>query len=398
MTLGLFSAPAVRFGGWLGVLLGGSVGLTCGQQIAASAGYTLVIKPDGTLWGWGENTYGQLGDGTTRKRGTPVRIGTAATWQQLTTAGARTYALRQDGTLWGWGYLRDGPRAPGADTLYLAPRQVAGVKWRSISTAGSYTLAVRREGTLWGWGHNEAGQLGDSTFTYSAVPRQIGTSHAWGSVHTAAAHSFALRRDGSLWAWGENTEGALGTGRYSKRYSAGYSSTAYRLATRQKTPVQIGHARWRRLSIGPEHTLAIQRDHTLWQWGVPYVYQTDGLASATSSVPSRLETHAWRAVATGPTHTLAIRLDGTLWGWGAQLGDSTQGQWQELPRQIGYATTWVSVAPAYAVTGDAGTGYKAHSYTIGLQADGSLWAWGDNTAGQLGDGTTTHRPTPVRLP
>lgn len=379
------------------MLLGVSVGVARGQQIAAGVGYTLVIKPDGTLWGWGENAYGQLGDGTTHKRGTPVRIGAAADWQQLTTAGAVTYALRQDGSLWGWGYHRDGPRTAGADTLYLTPRQLAGTKWRGISTAGRYTLAVRWDGTLWGWGHNEDAQLGDSSFTYSAEPRQIGTSHAWRSVYATSAHSFALRRDGSLWAWGENTHGALGNGRYTTFSSAGYGSTAYGLATTQKMPVQIGHARWRSMSSGPEHTLAIQWDHTLWQWGIPYFYQNGGLASATSSSPYRLQAHAWRAVATGPTHTLAIRWDGTLWGWGfnqeAQLGDSTGRQWHDVPLQLGRAATWVSVAPAYE-----GSGYQVHPLTIGMQADGSLWVWGNTTAAQVGEGIRTQQPKPIRLP
>jgi alpha-tubulin suppressor-like RCC1 family protein len=200
MTFWFLKTRATRFGGWLCLLLGVCVGVTRGQQIAPGVGYTLVIKPDGTLWGWGENASGQLGDGTTQTRATPVRIGAAADWQQLTTAEAVTYALCQDSSLWGWGYHRDGPRTAGADTLYLTPRQLANTKWRGISTTGRYTLAVRWDGTLWGWGHNEHAQLGDSTFPYAAEPRQIRTSHAWRSVYTTYTHCFALRRDGSLWA------------------------------------------------------------------------------------------------------------------------------------------------------------------------------------------------------
>lgn len=368
---------------WLNGL---GIGFAQGQQIVTGPNYTLLIKPDGTRWGWGNNAYGQLGDGTTTARHTPRRLGSATDWQHLTTAGGSTYALRQDGTLWGWGSHVDGPLGKGFTSPYFLPVQLGHATWQSVSTNGDYTLAVRQDGTLWGWGHNERQQLGDSTFTYSAVPRQIGTSQAWQSVYTNTTHSFALRRDGTLWAWGNNTEGALGNGRYSEPYSAGYSSSQFIIMSSQKTPVQIGQQHWQSLSVSSRHTTAIQRDGTLWQWGLLY---SGDMAQKTTSSPYRWDAASWHAVATGFSHTLAIYVDGTLWAWGdneaGQLGDSTLPHRQWSPKRIGPAATWVSVATAY-------------EYSIGLQADGSIWAWGDNTYGQLGDGTTLRRRVPVRLP
>jgi alpha-tubulin suppressor-like RCC1 family protein len=201
-----------------------------------------------------------------------------------------------------------------------------------------------------------------------------------------------LRRDGTLWAWGDNTLGKLGGGRYTKYYGgmAG-SSAVVGTSTTQEVPLQIGQHRWQSISVNRDENLGIRRDGTLWLWGA-----STGESAAT--MHSWGGANRWHSVATNKVHSLAIRVDRTLWAWGdnkeGQLGDSTLVNWRQMPVKIGHAATWVSVA-----TNCYDDYYsKNYAYSIGLQADGTLWAWGDNTYGQLGDGTTSRRRVPVRLP
>jgi alpha-tubulin suppressor-like RCC1 family protein len=174
------------------------------------------VGTDGTLWAWGRNDYGQIGDGTRTPYADtpgplrPVRIGSG--FASVAAGYSFTLAVKADGTLWSWGYghwgeLGTGPAAVG--TVSLSPAQV-GTGFARAAVGLEFSTAVKRDGTLWTWGRNAAGQLGDQTRTDRPSPVQIGTG--FDSVASGWACAIATRRDATLWGWGANGSGQLGNG------------------------------------------------------------------------------------------------------------------------------------------------------------------------------------------
>ena len=217
---------------------GGSGYLTGVVAIAGIGFHSLALRSDGTVWAWGDNGYGQLGDGTTTNSETPVQVLGAGGSGYLTgivaIAGGmyHSLALRNDGTVWTWGY-----NYYSAPTNSNTPVQVLGAGGSGFLTGivaiagGSvHSLAVKSDGTVWAWGYNEYGQLGNGTLTTSGTPVQVlgpgGSGYLTGMVAIAGAvyHSLALRSDGTVWAWGNNAYGELGNGTF----------------TESETPVQVG--------------------------------------------------------------------------------------------------------------------------------------------------------------
>ena len=345
------------------------------STISAGEHHTVALRADGTLWAWGRNHHGQLGDGTTTDRQTPVHI--AGSWISVSAGDRHTAAIRADGTLWAWGWNAGGQLGDGTTTDRHTPVQIGSATWAYISAGhGSYTMAIRTDGTLWAWGNNTWGQLGDGTSGISTsrhTPFQIG-SDTWTSVSAGASHTMAIRTDGTLWAWGANGWGLLGDG----------------TTTNRNSPVQIGSATWNSVSAGMSTTVAVKADGTLWSWGLASAGQLGDGTTTDRNAPVQICSDTnWASVSVGLSYTVAVRTGGTLWAWGSnhmgQLGDGTTTD-RHTPVQIGLATDWAAASVA---------GGAVHN--IAIRTDGTLWAWGSNQFGQLGDGTTTNRHTPVQV-
>ena len=342
--------------------------------IAAGQNHSAAIKSDGTLWAWGNNGSGQLGDNTTTSHSTPEQIGLATNWATLAAGrtGDFTVALKSDGTLWAWGYNYYGQLGDGSTTTKYVPVRI-GVDsdWAAIAAGEYHTVAIKSDGTLWAWGYNNYGQLGDGTTIQRTTPEIIGTDSDWVAVSAGNSHTIALKSDGTLWAWGYNYNGQLGDGTVVDKHA----------------PVLIGSG-WSAVAAGGFHTLALKTDRTLWVWGYNGYGQLGNNGGSDQYAPISIATGTtWAAIAGGNAHSLAVKSDGTLWAWGSntngQIGDgSTNNKYQ--PFQIGTDTNWAVVAAG-----------GAHS--LALKADGTLWAWGYNGYGQLGDNTTTQRLTLVPL-
>jgi len=326
--------------------------------VSASSGvgrYTVAIKTDGTLWAWGGNWDGVLGDGTTISREVPVQIGAATNWASVTASGTHTVAIRTDGTLWAWGRNWHGELGDGTTiTLRINPTQIGtATSWASVSAGHGRTVAIRTDGTLWAWGRNWYGELGDgTTITPRINPTQIGTATNWTYVSAGSMHTVAMRTDGTLWAWGNNSRGQLGDD----------------TITHRNTPVQIGtYTDWAYVSAGSEHTIAIKTDGSLWAWGSNSRGQLGDGTTIDRSTPVRIGTATnWAYVSAGQSHTMAIRTDGTLWAWGCnshgELGDRTTTS-RNTPVQIGTDTDWVSIT-------------AGGLHTAAIRRNGTLWAWG----------------------
>jgi alpha-tubulin suppressor-like RCC1 family protein len=227
-------------------------------------------------------------------------------------------------------------------------------------------MAVKADGTLWAWGHNGYGQLGDGTTTNQTSPMQI--EGAYTSVAAGSYHTLALLTDGTLWAWGANSQGQLGTGGTGLIYvGSGYQSVA----------------------AAGDSSMAIKSDGTLWGWGLNTFGQIGNGNTASQNLPA-LVGSGYGFVVPGDHHTVALKTDGSLWAWGdnvnGQLGFGYGTVTRELvPTQVGSMTDWVSVG-------------AGNSHTLAVKGDGTLQAWGGNTYGQLGDGTTMSRTVPVQIP
>jgi alpha-tubulin suppressor-like RCC1 family protein len=335
--------------------------------------YTMEIR-EGTLWSWGFNYWGQLGDGTTTERHSPVQIGTDNKWVNISMGQASSFGLKSDGTLWAWGRNDDGYLGDGTIINRHNPVQVGSDnKWISVSAGVAHCLGLKSDGTLWAWGLNINGQLGDGTTIERHSPVQIGTANNWTSIIAGGSRSFALKSDGTLWAWGENNWGQLGDGTNVNKIS----------------PVQIGtDTKWTSIGNGYMHTLGLKSDGTLWAWGYNITGALGDGTTTNRNNPTQIGTgNNWVNVSAGWGHSLALKSDGSLWSWGynasGELGNGT-GPTVNAPVRVGTDNNWVNIT-------------TGHSYSLGARSNGTLWAWGDNSNGQLGDGTIISRSTPAQI-
>ncbi len=345
-------------------------------QIAAGGAHTLAIKSDGTLWVWGNNEFGQLGDGTNLNKSIPTQIGTSTNWNTIAAGNSSSIATQSDGTLWAWGNNGYGQLGDGTTVGKNTPTQIgAGNNWIDVCAGLFHSLAKQSDGSLWAWGFNQAGQLGDGTTVNKTSPVQIGADTDWNIISTKWGHTIATKVDGTLWTWGNNLDGQLGDG-----------------TTINKTsPIQIGAAsNWKSIAAGQSHSLATKMDNTLWTWGDNQVGQLGDGTTVNKTTPTQLGTETnWNMISGGIKNTLATKIDGSLWAWGdntdGQLGDGTTVN-KTSPTQIGTGTDWDSI-----------TSSNGFSFSLATQTDGSILAWGRNSHGQLGDGTNVNKNVPTAV-
>jgi alpha-tubulin suppressor-like RCC1 family protein len=357
------------------------------NSISAAGSQSAAFKNDGTLWGWGWNSSGQLGDGTTTDRSSPVLIGSGFSIASLNRDHA--IAIRQDGTLWTWGHNDYGQLGNGGSIYQPLPKQV-GSDFSKVVAGASHTVALKQDGTLWSWGDNTYGQLGNGTSTSQSTPIKIGSGYS--SIVAGSGNTFAIKADGSLWAWGRNDYGQLGDGKLNYELCGNFSTLC------RTSPVLIGSG-FRAVSAGGwHHTVALKNDGTLWTWGLDLVGQLgDNKASPDrcqfefSSAPCRSTPvqigGGYSAIAAGDNHVLALKTDGSLWGWGdnsaGQLGDGTTSA-RSIPTRIGDGYSAIAASGGF-------------QFSLAQKTDDTLWAWGNNYFGQLGDGTKSLKLAPVLI-
>jgi len=356
------------------------------EMIAVEAGdsFSFAIDANNNLWAWGDNSAGQIGDGTLTEfeershshepwiisvdnnRHRPIKVMESVA--SVSAGFNHTMAITTDGSLWAWGsgLLGDGTIGSNHTPVKIMD-DVA-----SVSAGFGYTLVIKTDGSLWAWGMNTSGQLGDGTGGHGRysknTPVKIMDDVVY--VSTGFSHSMAITADGNLWAWGWNNNGQIGDGT--------------RRGDRHSPVIIMGDVA--SVSAGTYHTMAITTDGSLWGWGANWNGELgDGTVDTRKwnedegfwffenrPTPTKIMDSV-AAVSVSHSHTMAIMKDGSLWAWGDGYGAS--------PAKIMDSVTMVS------------TGL----HTIVLDADGSVWTWGRNRFGELGDGTTSDRSFPVRI-
>jgi len=339
--------------------------------------HSLFLKSNGSLWAMGDDSYGQLGDGTYYYSANwPEQI-VASNVTAIAAGGEHSLFLKSNGSLWAMGWNTFGQLGDGTFNNANRPEQiVVASNVTAIAAGGEHSLFLRNDGSLWGMGENTYGQLGDGTTINRNTPEQIVSNNVT-AIAAGFQHSLFLKSDGSLWAMGLNSNGQLGDGTYGG--VLGYTNLPEMIVSSNVTAITAG---W-------SHSLFIKKDGSLWAMGWnPFGQLGDGTYGSppnfATNRPEQIVGSNVTAIAAGEQHSLFLKGDGSLWamGTGSALGDGI-GNRANSTEQI--------------VTGGVMAITAGLVHSLFLKSDGSLWGMGDNNYGQLGDGTYNWTSQPEQI-
>ena len=353
------------------------------RAIGAGNSHTTSVRNDGTVWTWGVGSQGQLGDGTSGtalhpiRAVTPLQVPGIDGVDSVEDSNTFVLALKSNGTVWGWG---NNFNAQLGDGTSISPRtrpvQTVGLTNVKGIAAGDFSgAAVKTDGTVWIWG----APVLTGGFNLIETPIQLGGIANVTAIAGGARHLLMLKTDKTVWAIGVNAMGQLGTGN----------------TTNSTTPVQVaGLSNVARIAAGEEFSLALKEDGTIWAWGINFNGQLGPAGGNTdfSPHPNAVQVTGLPGgmtnIAGGNTFCLALASDGTIWSWGnnssSQLGHGSGSFVTPTPGQIPNFGNVISISAGL-------------HHSVALKSDGSVWGWGLNSEGELGDGTTnTVRLIPVR--
>lgn len=379
-------------------------------SVATGGNHTLAIRKDGSLWAWGSNNFGQLGNGTTKSSLVPEKVMDDVV---STAAGINfSLAVTTGGAIYAWGNNTYGQL--GADiSNQLSPAMIIKSDVVSVFAASTHAMAIKSDNTLWSWGYNSSGQVGNNTTVTQKTPVKVMEN----VIHAAVGddRSMAIDAKGSLYAWGANHYGSLGDGKTTScmepklimsdvadmscgnmfslivkkdgsLLACGYNSFGQlgdgTTITRREPIKVFDNVEY--AACGAMHSLVVKKDGSLWGWGNDsYGQMGDGTGTNyTLPMESLKDLDNVVEMSAGDTHTMALKNDRTLWIWGAntqgQLGDGT---YKDNPKPQMILENVVDM--------DGGSGH-----TLAVQSDGKLWAWGYNAYGQIGNDSTINSKTP----
>ncbi len=340
---------------------------------ACGARETCALDAQGHPACTGENDDGELGDGTTIDRDTFAPVAGGASSSQLALGFDNSFALTASGQLWAWGEAQYGTLGNGTTAPSLDAPQAVATQPLSQIAASDHACGIDMIGDLYCWGRNDSGQLGIGGTNGSAGPVQVGPTTTWSAVATGGLHTCGISASGA-YCWGRGDSGQLGNGL---------------LPTYADTPQSLANATFVAVTCGYAHSCAIAKDRLAWCWGDGNHGQLGVGGLGQLLYPNELPVVTWRKLAAGGYHTCGIQSDGSLWCWGlnsnGQLGDGTL-ESRDTPALVGDPTdtTWTDISAGFL-------------HTCATKSDHTLWCWGFNMSGQLGDGTAW-RAQAIQIP
>ncbi|HSK14414.1 MAG TPA: hypothetical protein VK907_14435, partial [Phnomibacter sp.] len=362
----------------------GMVALPENLVVATGNGHVLALK-DGVLYGWGDNTEGQLGVGTKTIEYGAVQITPGNDWLLVSAAAMHSLGIKKDGSLWAWGWGNNHELGLGqANSRALAPTRVGNANdWRHVSTAMNNTVAIKKNGTLWVWGNNVGAALGVGATPNSAVyvPTQVGRDTTWADAVAIEHVILAIKKDGSLWSWGRK----------------GYSDVRGYAATTDVTtaPTRIGtDTDWKKLYVHRYHgnasAIGVKQNGALWTWGNNASGKL-GLgdeAARQTPVPLKLPNPVI-AFALGRSYAIAVAGDGSLWHSGnyLQWADVKAGEQNKSTRfeRMKLGGQWTGVH------------MMQQSGVVLTDTEGNIFTYGINARGEMGTGTKGGSWTPQKV-
>jgi alpha-tubulin suppressor-like RCC1 family protein len=410
---------------------------SCGTGAGDGDGMSAALAADGTIWTFGDNFTGQLGDGTTTSRSFPVSISDGRSFDEVITAGTHCLARRFDGSLWAWGgngsgQLGDNSAITASKSVAVAVAGIGLPPFTSIAAGCDMSVGLRIDGSVWCWGANAVGGVGDNTIANRSSPASVVGNHSFasvasGGVNSQAATTWALKSDGSCWGWGDGSFGGLGDNTAIQRSSpvsavgnhaftsiAGHGQFAIALkadgsawsfginsasaagalgdntVSGRSSPVSVvGNHSFIELEGGISSSLALKSDGSTWAWGLNSNGAVgDNSTDNRSSPVSVVGGHSFVQAAAGNAVLLALKADGSAWAWGTgasgALGQGTTTTNRSSPVSVVGGHSFVAIA-------------AGNSISLALKADGSCWSWGSNSLGRLGDNSTTDRSSPTSV-
>ena len=333
-------------------------------KISASPHHILFIDKDGTLWTWGKNDFGQLGDGTRKDRLKPVAV--LKNVKEVAAGLYHSLALKEDGTLLAWGKNDHGQIGNGSRATTAMP--VIVMDDVMMISAGSYhSMAVTKNGTLWVWGSNNYGQIGDGKHKDRLKPVNILAHIA--DICAGSYQSFAIDARGNLFGWGRNRDGRLGDG----------------TTTDRNIPVKI-LSNVVKVSAGNSHTLALRSNRRLFAWGSNLYGQIGDRTHQPKKRPVPILRNVID-IGTGAYHSMALMKNGKLWAWGANSFG-----------QLGDGTTADKKSPVRVKIPEPVSGFMSGPfYGIALDRSNSLWGWGRNNLAQLRSSGKAFYQLPLKI-
>jgi alpha-tubulin suppressor-like RCC1 family protein len=381
------------------------------SYIYVNAGYynTFAITTDYKLFGWGDNTYGQLGDNTTVSKSSPIQIGVGSSWIAATAGSFHSLLLRSDYTLWSAGWNSNGQLGLGDIIDRSSITQVSSESYTVICAGQLHSAGIRSDSTLWTWGYNSAGQLGVSGNIYRSSPTQVTVPGTGPWLAVSAADTYTLGISGlglgtpySVYAWGGNSGGATGLG-----VSTGQNQTPVlaKAGAAGASFIQISTGRENNIY---QNSMALASNGKLWMWGYGNSGEIGDNDNLSRSSPSLVAgSTSWSQIpnGTGGQVSLAIANDNTLYRWGSTIVGAFETDPVSTPSnpvQIGDNTIFNAFGyPAFTINSEPGQGSwtsvsAGNSFSLGIK-ENKLYAWGQNTSGQLAQGDTIARLSPTQV-